>query len=89
MNRVCLDVSAAASAAELHALMKQALAFPRWYGDNLDALYDCLTDLGVETHLTLTGTHSLAAVLGDRWGAFARTLADAAAENPCFTFSLQ
>ena len=26
-----------------------ALAFPRWYGANLDALYDCLTDLAQTT----------------------------------------
>ena len=89
MKHLCLDVSAVTSAAELHALLKDALAFPRWYGNNLDALYDCLTDLTEDTFLTLTGTQNLAAASGVRREAFVQTLADAAAENPRFTFSLQ
>ena len=86
MKTVLLDVSAVTSAAELHALLKEALALPHWYGNNLDALYDCLTDLCEDTCLTLTGTQTL--VLPRR-EAFVRTLADAAEENPHFTFSLQ
>ena len=29
-----------------HEYLKKALDFPEYYGKNLDALYDCLTDLG-------------------------------------------
>ena len=32
--------------ASLHAKLKACLGLPDWYGANLDALYDCLTDLG-------------------------------------------
>ena len=28
-----------------HAYLKQTLSFPEYYGANLDALHDCLTDL--------------------------------------------
>lgn len=28
-----------------HESIARALSFPAWYGNNLDALYDCLTDL--------------------------------------------
>ena len=37
----------------LHDLFSRELSFPAWYGRNLDALYDCLTDLSedVELHL--------------------------------------
>ncbi|WP_229795280.1 barstar family protein [Saccharothrix coeruleofusca] len=31
--------------AEALAAIGEALEFPDWYGHNLDALYDCLTDL--------------------------------------------
>ena len=30
-----------------HDYLKKALALPDYYGSNLDALYDCLTELGV------------------------------------------
>ena len=28
-----------------HRLLAKELAFPAWYGSNLDALYDCLTEM--------------------------------------------
>lgn len=34
------------------------LCFPAWFGRNLDALHDCLTDVSTPTRLILTGTAS-------------------------------
>ena len=53
MREVTLDCSGIADKAALHQALAAALAFPDYYGSNLDALYDCLTDLEEETHLTL------------------------------------
>ena len=37
----------------LHAYLKEKLALPEYYGKNLDALHDCLTDLeNVEITIT-------------------------------------
>lgn len=36
-----------------HDYLKKALNFPDYYGKNLDALYDCLTDIGVDTEIIL------------------------------------
>lgn len=36
-----------------HDYLKEELSFPDYYGKNLDALYDCLTDIGVETEIHL------------------------------------
>lgn len=33
-----------------HKYIKKALDFPDYYGENLDALYDCLCDLDCEIH---------------------------------------
>lgn len=41
------------SPAQLHQELARKLSFPQWYGANLDALYDCLTDLEEDTHLIL------------------------------------
>ena len=38
---------------EFHGLLAEVLSFPEWYGNNLDALYDCLTDICQPTHLIL------------------------------------
>ena len=40
-----LDAARMTDKASSHAYLKAALALPDHYGANLDALYDCLTDL--------------------------------------------
>lgn len=42
--RVELDASRMRERAEAHAYLTQALQLPDYYGKNLDALYDCLTE---------------------------------------------
>ena len=63
MKEMTMDVSAVADRAEFHALLKETLEFPQWYGENLDALYDCLTDLSGDVAVTFTG-----------WGIFTQRL---------------
>ncbi len=45
MKQVILDGSILADAAKVHDYLKEMLELPEYYGKNLDALYDCLTDL--------------------------------------------
>ena len=47
--RFVLDVSACETAEDLHRALAEGLHFPAWYGGNLDALHDCLTDLNEPT----------------------------------------
>ena len=51
------------------------LRFPAYFGRNLDALHDCLTDIGAPTRLILTGTE---APVAQR---FLPVLRDAAKQN--------
>ena len=53
MKTVTLDGAVLSSKEALHQTLAQALAFPDWYGGNLDALFDCLTDLSEEISITL------------------------------------
>ena len=45
MRTVVIDFSRFGNAKEAHAYLKDTLSFPEYYGANLDALYDCLTDM--------------------------------------------
>ena len=71
---VILDASKMVSRQEAHRYLKEQLAFPDYYGKNLDALYDCLTDLGEPVCLTVREPQLLPAL--------ERVLEDAAGENP-------
>lgn len=77
---VTIDCGHAADKKELHARIAAALDFPAWYGHNLDALMDCLTDLG-EVTVTLTGWQALPFPAEGFW----RVFRQAAEENPRLT----
>ena len=46
MRIAVLDGDAISTREELHAALARELALPDWYGGNLDALYDTLTEYG-------------------------------------------
>ena len=65
-----------------HALIREALRFPAWYGGNLDALYDCLTDLPAGSELVISHFDELEAHLGPAYTSrIRRVLDDAAGEG--------
>ena len=63
------------SADAVYDYLQGELSFPAWFGRNLDALHDCLTDIGEPTRLVLTGT---AGPCGQH---FLRVFKDAARRN--------
>lgn len=62
---------------QVHDYLAQTLPLPDWYGRNLDALYDCLTEW---EDVTLLITHTEQAPVSFR--PVRRVLSDAAEENP-------
>lgn len=80
--RAELDCGAMRTCGAFHAGIAAALGFPAYYGANLDALYDCLTDLPAGTELCLRGFSSLEERLGPVYARkLRRVLDDAAAEG--------
>lgn len=82
MKEVIINGAAVASMADIHALLAKELNFPEWYGGNLDALHDCLTELSEETHITVLQPETLLETLGSGYTRLCRVLADSAEENP-------
>lgn len=58
METITLCCTGIETKQQLHAALADALHFPDWYGSNLDALYDCLTDLR-NIHLILENWQAL------------------------------
>lgn len=45
MEATIIDCTQIKTQGDLHRVFRESLSFPAWYGNNLDALYDCLTAL--------------------------------------------
>ncbi|ASS64962.1 MULTISPECIES: barstar family protein [unclassified Paenibacillus] len=84
-----LDGSKLATIEAFHDALSRGLHFPDYYGRNLDALYDCLTDYsGSPLNIHWTSIEDSLKLLGERTtSALLSVFKDAAAQNPCLTFT--
>lgn len=80
-----LDCRTVADRKHLHALLAEGLAFPAWYGANLDAMFDCLTELHEPAELRVLYPEALRKTLGNYADVWLRALREAAEENPRLT----
>ena len=67
---------------QLHRVLAESLPFPDWYGQNLDALWDCLTSLSAPVQLIVAEKEALCRNLPGYGEKFIRLLEDSARENP-------
>ncbi|MBQ3379257.1 MAG: barstar family protein [Clostridia bacterium] len=81
MTTVIIDGSAVKSHEDIHTIFETSLKLPPWYGRNLDALYDCLTDMSESVTIQLKNLPALEAAMGARYPALLRMLYDASEEN--------
>lgn len=86
MSDVTLDCRNMISKEQAHPYLAQMLGFPDYYGNNLDALFDCLTELG-ECAIRLEHADSLGQA--DCYGAkILKTFQEAAEANPRISLEL-
>ena len=80
---VMLDCRKLTDRTATHAYLKEQFGFPDYYGNNLDALYDCLMELSdTEIHLQ---TPEALSQLGHYSALLMDTLRDAVQNNPTLT----
>ena len=87
-RRVTLSGNKMTSREVLHTYLAKKLAFPSYYGKNLDALHDCLTERSTPLHITVTYSERLKEHLGDYGETLLQVLQDAAGENELITLSV-
>ncbi len=88
MVQIQLDCSGITTAAQLHSALAQSLDFPDYYGNNLDALFDCLTENRADRELVLSNWHTLQYALKDYSEKVLYVFKCACEENPHFTVTL-
>jgi len=81
MKDITIDCRGFVPRSDLHKAFADALAFPDHYGNNLDALHDCLTDISEETRIRLLHWADAEANLGNYARATKRAILDAALQN--------
>ena len=86
---VYLDGRAMLDRVSAHSHLADRLELPTYYGRNLDALYDVLTELGEETELILSDPAAVVQQMGKYGEALLATMQEAAEENPKLIVTLQ
>ena len=83
-NDYIIDLTGVKSRDELHDRIEEILPVPGWYGRNLDALYDILTepDYGGECLIRFTGCGDLRASMPRYLAAMEQMCRAAGEENP-------
>ena len=84
-----IDLAGAAVPAELHRRIRDVLPCPEWYGDNLDALYDLLTEQGSGWQVTFLHTEETDTLLPAYMASLRRLCRRAMAETPGLTVEFE
>ena len=76
MKKIELDFKDLQTPRQIHEYIAEKMGFPGYYGKNLDALYDCLTDICEDTQVTISNYD----ILDYRENCIRNTFLDAAEE---------
>ena len=82
MRKLTLDCSQISTKIGLHLQLTELLDLPEYYGNNLDALYDALTEMPVPARIHFSAREKAARHLTSYMKGLVRVLADAEKDNP-------
>lgn len=88
-KRLTLNAKKMTSREQAHAHLKERLRLPDWYGNNLDALNDCLGEVGEPTQIIVRFAPMVEQTLGDYGIRIIRVMQRAAEENPNLRVTLK
>ena len=83
--KITIDGNEITTRDELHSFLAEKLSFPDTYGRNLDALFDCLTDIHTETEIEILNRKQLTENLGNYAKALEKVLSQASLDNEYIT----
>lgn len=81
MREFTLDCTQITDKTDLHKTLCEGLNFPDWYGNNLDALYDCLTGITDDICIIVDGFDDLEEKLGKYALSMRKAMLQAADDN--------
>ena len=85
MRYVILDGRTIKDMDAVHGVFAEALDFPDYYGRNLDALHDCLTDSIGEVTVVVLESELMSAALGEDFSRLLMLLGDVLEEREGFS----
>lgn len=81
MREIILDGRFMTDKKSVHQYLAEQLEFPDYYGNNLDALYDCLNDICEKTGVSFINTEMATENLDTYFDMILTVFEDAAIEN--------
>jgi len=88
MEKIILDGTKMCDKTAAHEHIAEMMGFPQWYGNNLDALWDMLSERG-EAEIVLINSAAMLNELGTYGCRLLSCFFDAAAENDHMVFEVR
>ncbi|MHB1454288.1 MAG: barstar family protein [Saccharofermentanales bacterium] len=85
MRTIVIDGNEMRTREDAHAYLSRRLSFPDYYGQNLDALHDCLGEIGEPTNIVIYHYDALEKSLGTYAASIRDVLSHAQEENHFLT----
>lgn len=89
MKYIIIDGSKMTSRLESHKYIKELLSFPDYYGNNLDALADCLSEIIEDINITLINYDTFISYQSNCHKGFLKVFNDISEQYDNITFEIK